>query len=149
MSERLTLELYDPQQGHKALTLTAWPFLKAMLTAGHRMVAEFRPESKTREQEKKYHAIIEEIAQQAQHLGAKWEADDWKRLLLDKFARDTGRTHGKVIPNLDKNGVVEVGIQSRKFGKADGSEFITWLHQWSDENGLDVDRVDPETGEIR
>ena len=149
MTDRLTLQCWNPQQAHQAMTAQAWPLLKAMLAAGHRMVLEIRPISKTREQENKYHAIIEEIAEQAQHLGAKWEADDWKRLLIDKFARDTGRTHGKVILNLDKSGVVEVGVQSRKFSIADGSEFITWLHHWSDENGLDVDRIDQMTGEIR
>ena len=100
------------------------------------MVIEIRPIGKSREQEEKYHAMIGEVAKQAQHLGASWQAEDWKRLLIDKFARETGRTHGKVIPNLDKTGVVEVGIQSRKFSTSDGSEFIEWLHAWGAENGI-------------
>lgn len=113
------------------------------------MVLSLVPESKTREQEKKYHAMIGEIAKQAQHLGAKWEFEDWKRLLLDKFARETGRTHGKIIPNLDQTGVVEVGVQSRKFSKVDGSEFIEWLHCWGAENGIEfAEWADEETGEI-
>lgn len=91
---------------------------------------------KSREQEKKYHAMIGEVSDQAQHLGSKWEAEDWKRLLLDKFARETGRTHGKIIPNLDQNGVVEVGIQSRRFSVSDGGEFIEWLYAWGTENGI-------------
>ncbi len=93
------------------------------------------------DQNAKYHAMIGEIAKQAEHLGAKWEADDWKRLVLDKFARETGRSHGKVIPNLDKTGVVEVGIQSRKFNRQDGSDFIEWLHAWGAENGVVFDEV--------
>ena len=92
---------------------------------------------KTRAQEEKYHAMIGEIAAQARHLGATWGAEDWKRLLLDKFARETGRSHGKVIPNLDGNGVVEVGILSRKFGLEDGSEFIEFLNAWAAEHGID------------
>lgn len=133
---RLSVQCYEPTQAHKAMTTTIWPQLKAMLIAGHRMVIEIRPIGKSREQEEKYHAMIGEVAKQAQHLGASWQAEDWKRLLIDKFARETGRTHGKVIPNLDKTGVVEVGIQSRKFSTSDGSEFIEWLHAWGAENGI-------------
>lgn len=96
---------------------------------------------KTRAQEEKYHAMIGEIAAQAKHLGATWCAEDWKRLLLDKFARETGRSHGKVIPNLDGNGVVEVGILSRKFGLEDGSEFIEFLNAWAAEHGVELAEV--------
>lgn len=92
---------------------------------------------KTRAQEEKYHAMIGEIAAQAKHLGATWGAEDWKRLLLDKFARETGRSHGKIIPNLDSDGVVQVGILSRKFGLEDGSEFIEFLHAWAAVHGIE------------
>lgn len=149
MTEKIIIQCWEPVQAHKAMTAQLWPMLKAMLTAGHRMVIELRTVSKTREQEQKYHAMIGEVAKQAQHLGSVWGADDWKRLLLDKFARETNRTHGKVIPNLDKTGVVEVGVQSRKFSRADGSEFIEWLMAWGAENGVTYsDQIDPETGEV-
>lgn len=136
MNEKLIIQCWGPVQAHKAMTGQLWPMLKSMLMAGHRMTLELRPASKSREAEEKYHSIIGEVAKQAQHLGAMWSADDWKRLLLDAFARETGRTHGKVIPNLDKTGVVEVGIQSRKFSKADASEFIEWLYAWAVNNGV-------------
>lgn len=150
MTQRMTVTMWNAQQGHTQL-LAVWLQAKAMLTAGHRMVLELRPISKSRDQEKKYHAMFGEVASQAQHLGSTWAAEDWKRLLLDKFARETGRTHGKVIPNLDKTGVVEVGIPSRKFTKADASEFVEWLHAWGAENGVtysDQFLIDQETGEI-
>ena len=125
-------------------------FVIAMTQAGHSLVATFSEESKTREQEKKYHGMIGDISEQAQHLGSKWDATDWKRLLVDKFARETGRTSGRIIPNLDSNGVVEVGVLTRKFGKRDAIEFIEWLYAWGAENGCCFTEVvtDPETGEI-
>ena len=135
MAEAYKTTIYEAVQGHKAL-LDAWNWAKPMVIAGHRLNVVIKPESKTREQEEKYHAMIGEVAEQAQHLGSLWQAEDWKRLLLDKFARETGRTHGKVIPNLDKTGVVEVGILSRKFNKVDGAEFIEWLYAWGVENGI-------------
>ena len=149
MTQRMTVTLYNAQQGYQQL-LAVWLMAKAMLIAGHRMVLSLAPASKSREQEEKYHAMIGEVAKQAQHLGSSWGAEDWKRLLLDKFARETDRTHGKIIPNLDKTGVVEVGIQSRKFSKADASEFVEWLHAWGSENGIVYadQYINQETGEI-
>jgi hypothetical protein len=137
MTDRISITCYEPAQAHKALLSVIWPMLKSLLMAGNRMILELRPVSKSREQEEKYHSMFGEAAKQAQHLGASWGADDWKRLLIDKFARETGRTHGKVIPNLDMTGVVEVGVQSRKFTVKDGSEFIEWLHAWGAENGIE------------
>lgn len=133
--EKLTLPLYNAQQGYQAIK-QAWEFAKTLLLAGNRLVLIIQEVSKTREQEKKYHAMIGEAAIQAEHLGSKWGAEDWKRLLLDKFSRETGRSHGSIIPNLDHSGVVQVGTQSRKFSKSDGIEFIEWLHAWGAENGV-------------
>lgn len=147
---KLSVTCFNPVQAHTAMTAQIWPMLKSMCMAGHRMVLELKPASKSREQEEKYHAMIGEVAKQAQHLGSSWGAEDWKRLLIDKFARETDRTHGKIIPNLDKTGVVEVGIQSRKFSKADACEFVDWLHAWGAENGIVYagQWIDQETGEI-
>lgn len=90
------------------------------------------------DQNAKYHAVIQEIAEQASHLGSKWDAESWKRLLLDAFARETRRPRGKVIPNLTGDGVVEIGLQSRKFTKQDASEFVEWLHAWCEDNGVEL-----------
>ncbi|MFZ2736642.1 MAG: recombination protein NinB [Burkholderiaceae bacterium] len=146
MMERLSISLFNPVQAHQTLLNQVWPHIKSMLMAGHELVIEIKQISKTRDQEKKYHAMIGEVTKQASHLGATWGNEDWKRLLLDKFARDTGRSHGRVIPNLDKTGVVEVGLQSRKFSRKDGAEFIEWLHVWGAENGIEF--IDQETGEL-
>lgn len=42
---------------------------------------------KSRDQEAKYHAMFSDIARQCTFMGQKWSADDWKRLLVDSFAR--------------------------------------------------------------
>jgi len=141
MTEKLTLSLYNPSQAHKCMQ-QAWEFAKNLTMAGHKLILEVKPLSKSREQEEKYHAMLGEIATQAEHLGSRWMAEDWKRLLLDKFARETGKSHGAIIPNLDSSGVVQVGIQSRNFSKSDGAEFIEWLHAWGAENGIEWKHID-------
>jgi hypothetical protein len=93
---------------------------------------------RTLDQNAKFHVVIEEIAEQASHLGSKWDAESWKRLLLDAFAKETKRPRGKVIPNLTGDGVVEIGLQSRKFTKQDASEFVEWLHAWAATNGVEL-----------
>lgn len=141
VAETLKATLYSPTQAHGEVR-RAWEWIKPMLMAGHRLEFSVREQAKSREQEEKYHAMIGEVARQAQHLGSKWDAEAWKRLLLDSFAKETGRQRGRLIPGLDGDGVVEVGLLSRKFSVKDGSEFIEWLHAWGAANGV-VFREEP------
>lgn len=95
---------------------------------------------RTLDQNALYHSVIQQIAEQSSHLGSKWDAESWKRLLLDAFAKETKRARGRVIPNLTGDGVVEIGLQSRKFTKHDASEFVEYLLWWCSENGVDLNQ---------
>jgi len=113
-----------------------WPKVKEALASGKQLTLEIKTASKSRVQEEKYHAMIGEIAKQAQHLGAKWDSESWKRLLVDKFCKDNGLKTGAVIPNLAGDGIVQLGQQTRKFTKEQASEFVEWLHAWGAEHGV-------------
>jgi hypothetical protein len=114
-----------------------WPKVKAALATGRKMTLEIKDASKSREQEEKYHAIIGDIAKQAQHLGAKWDTEDWKRLLVDQFIKDMNGVGGsKIIPNLDGTGIVQLGFQTRKFTKEQASLFVEFLQAWAANNGV-------------
>ena len=115
---------------------TLFPKIKQALDAGRPLVMDIQQAPKSREQEEKYHAMIGEIAKQAQHLGAKWDAESWKRLLVDQFCRDNDIKTGVVIPNLSGDGIVQLGFQTRKFTKEQASEFVEWLHAWGAEHGV-------------
>ena len=129
--------LTSPEQACGLLKVLAVKIDEA-LRAGRLLRMEIKPESKTREQEEKYHAMIGDIAKQAQHLGAKWDSESWKRLLVDKFCAETNIPHGKVIPNLDGSGIVQLGFQTRDFTKEQASEFVEWLYAWSANNGINL-----------
>jgi hypothetical protein len=131
---------YDLDSPEQATTLmqSLWPKVKESLKAGKKLSLEIKAASKSREQEEKYHAIINDIAKQAQHMGAKWSAEDWKRLLVDQFMRDYGDSGGRVIPNLDSTGIVQLGFQTRKFTKEQASEFVEWLLQWCAEHEIEL-----------
>lgn len=129
--------LYDVKQAH-AVVMELWGKIKPALESGKQLEISVKSVSKSREQEKKYHAMINEIATQASHMGAKWSSDDWKRLLVDKFIRDTGNVNAPVVPNLDQSGIVQLGFQTRNFTKEQGAEFIEFLHQWAADNGVEL-----------
>ena len=130
-------DLIDPQQA-SALMHSLWPKVKAALAAGRKLTLEVKDASKSREQEEKYHAIIGDIAKQAQHMGAKWSPDDWKRLLVDLYCVEKQLPNGKVVPSLDMTGIVQLGMQTRHFTKEQASEFVEFLLAWCVENGIEL-----------
>ena len=130
----MKFQLTDESQA-KALMTGLWPkVLKALQTK--QLTLEIKDATKSRDQEEKYHAMIGEIAKQAQHLGAKWDSESWKRLLVDQFCKDNGLKTGAVIPNLSGDGIVQLGMQTRNFTKEQASEFVDWLHAWGAEHGV-------------
>lgn len=120
----------------KVLMTNLWPKVITALQAGKQLTLQIKQANKSREQEEKYHAMIGEIAKQAKHLGSKWDAESWKRLLVDAFCKDIGLKTGAVIPNLAGDGIVQLGFQTRKFTKEQASEFVEWLHAWGAEHGV-------------
>ncbi len=127
-------ELRTPEQA-TSLMQSLWPKVKEAIKGGKHLSLEIKEISKTREQERLYHAMIGEIAKQAQHMGAKWDAETWKRLLVDKYVREIG-LHSQIMANLDGNGLVQLGFQTRNFTKEQASEFVEWLHSWGANNGI-------------
>jgi len=131
------IQLTSTEQAKTTIRLH-WDKITKALDAGKHLTMEIKLVSKTREQEEKYHAMIGDIAKQAQHMGAKWSAEDWKRLLVDQYMRDIGMYSGKVIPNLDSSGIVQLGHQTRNFTKEQASEFVEWLYSWAANNGINL-----------
>jgi len=120
---------------------SVWPKVKEALATGKHLTLEIKDASKSRDQEEKYHAMIGEVAKQAMHMGSKWDAESWKRLLVDQFCKDNGIKTGVVIPNLSGDGIVQLGMQTRKFTKEQASEFVEWLHAWGAEHGITYSQI--------
>lgn len=133
----MIIQLTSTEQAKTTIRLH-WDKITKALDSGKHLTMEIKLVSKTREQEEKYHAMIGDIAKQAQHMGAKWSADDWKRLLVDQFARDSLMYGSPIIPNLDGTGIVQLGVQTRNFTKEQASEFVEWLYAWAANNGINL-----------
>lgn len=98
---------------------------------------------KSREQEEKYHAMIGEIAvARPMYKGVKVDAEDWKRILIDCFARYRDELqqplvgYGRVVPSLDGVGFVQLGVQSRRFTKEVACDFIEFLYLYAAHAGI-------------
>ena len=126
----------DSYEQAQALMTNLWPKVREALVYGKKLTLEIKDASKSREQEEKYHAIIGDIAKQAQHMGATWDAESWKRLLVWQFCKEKQIDAGKIVPSLDMTGVVQLGQQTRKFTKEQASEFVEFLQAWAANNGV-------------
>jgi hypothetical protein len=133
----MILHLTSTEQAKTSIRLH-WDKIAQALNAGKHLTMEIKLASKSREQEEKYHAMIGDIAKQAQHLGAKWSAEDWKRLLVDQYLREVENIQCKIVPNLDGSGIVQLGFQTRNFSKEMASEFVEWLYSWAANNGIEL-----------
>jgi len=131
-------KLVNPEQG-SALMKTLWAKMKTALESGKTLVLNIQEETRTHDQNAKFHAIIADIAKQAEHYGAKWDVESWKRFLIDQFASETGLRASKVAPSLDGYRIVQLGLQSRAFTKDQASQFVDWLEAWCAQKGIELE----------
>jgi hypothetical protein len=134
----MKMTLRNSQQGVEQMR-QLWVKMKPALDSGVALVVQVDKETRTQHQNALYHSIIHQIAKQAQHLGSTWDAESWKRLLVDAYTKEQwSGSSGQVIPNLTGDGIVQLGLQTRKFTKAQASEFTEWLMAWCAENGVEI-----------
>ena len=129
--------LHNSQQAHTVLK-DLWPKIKETLQAGKQLRLEVKKATRSTDQNDMFHALIDKITKEMKAAGSDWDAECWKRLLIDAWANETGRKIGRVVPSLDGQRVVQLGVQSHKFTVEEGSEFIEWLLAWMAEKGIEA-----------
>ena len=150
MAERITMRLFNAQQGYEAIK-QAWQAAKNALMAGHRLVVEVKPETRSLRQNALLHALIGDIAQQLEWAGAKRDAEVWKRLLVAAWLRARGESV-EVLPALDGHGVDVVFRRTSQLSRAECAELVDYVMAWAAEHGVQLREsgqwIDWETGEI-
>lgn len=107
-------------------------------------------ESKTRDQESKYNAMISDIADTVKLDGRYYGAKIWKACLVDEFERvrvEMGEplTHpGKTVLSLDGRRVITVRPSTRQFQKREASDFIEFLYATASEYGATFSEIAPD-----
>lgn len=128
MTDKLTLRLYNPQQGHQALK-TVWHHVKPLLMAGHRLTLEVKPETRGSEQNALLHAALTEVAATTEWAGKKRDVEVWKRLLTAAWLRARGESV-ELLPALDGHGVDVVFRRTSKLTIAECTELIDYIEAW-------------------
>lgn len=112
----------------------AWDFACRFLELGKsvRVIIEECRSTRSLEQNSKFHAICHDLEKS----GLKWagrerDTEAWKRLLVDAWARCENRTQGEIVPSLDGQSVVSLGIQTRKMKVGEMAELIEFAQAWA------------------
>ena len=134
MTERITMSLWNAQQGYQALT-HAWQQAKALLLDGHRLTLTLRPEKRSDAQNRLLHACIGEISKQVEWAGAKRDVETWKRLLVAAWLRARGESL-EILPALDGHGVDIVFRRTSKLNKSECAELSEFVMAWAAEHGV-------------
>ena len=126
---KLTIQCWEPVQAHKAMTSQIWPQLKAALMAGHRMVLEVKPQTRSLEQNSRLWAMLTDISEQVEWYGRKLSPDDWKNVFTASLKKQD------VVPGLD-GGFVVLGVSTSKMTKAEMSDLQTLMEAFGVEKGV-------------
>ena len=86
-----------------------------------------------------FHAICSKVAKQRQWAGQWLDTEAYKRLFVDAWARHEQRVQTRVVPSLDGQSVVNLGLQTRRLSKQDFADLITFAQSYCDEHGIDIE----------
>lgn len=135
MTQRVVLQLWEPVQAHKALA-GIWPNVKALLMAGHRLVIEVKPETRSTAQNARLWAMLTEISEQVDWYGRKLSPEDWKHVFSASLRQLD------VVPNLNGTGFVALGQSTSRMTKAEMSDLQTLMEAFGAEKGVRFSAVE-------
>jgi hypothetical protein len=144
VSERLVMSLYNAQQAHQAIQ-TAWHHAKGWLAAGDtRLTLEIRPEKRSDAQNRLLHSVLQDIAQQVDWHGKKFDVVTWKRLCMAAWLREAGG-NPELIPALDGSGFDVIYERTSKLNKTQCSELIEWCFAFGADHGVKFRGMEDDT----
>jgi len=117
-----------------------WEMANKGLKSGEPVIVTLGREATTDLQDKCYHAMIGDIAKQ---VDLAYDRDTWKALLVSSFATEKQqmgeplRKGNKWVTSLCGTHMVCIRPSVKTFNKANGSEFIEFLHVKGSEYGVE------------
>ena len=102
----MLIQIHNSKQGVSQMR-QLWSTMKEALDGGAALVVSVKLQSRSVEQNSMFHSIISQVSAQAEHAGSKWDAESWKRLLVDAYFSEKGERVGRVVPNLTGDGIVQ------------------------------------------
>lgn len=130
MTDKLSIRMWEPCQARKALDGPVWTQLKAMLLAGHRMVVEVKPETRSLEANARMWAMLTDISQQVDWYGKRLTPEDWKHLFSSTLRKL------EVVPNLEGTGFVALGLSTSSMSRREMAELQELMEAFGAERGV-------------
>jgi hypothetical protein len=128
VAETLKAHLLNPQQA-RAPFENAWNMAKALLSAGHRLTLELKPEKRSDAQNRRLWAMLADISRQVDWYGQKLAPEDWKHIFSASLKKQ------RAVPGLD-GGFVVLGLSTSKMTKAEMSELQELMAAFAAERGV-------------
>lgn len=125
----------------RQVMVAVWLLVSEKIHGGPLIVTVAR-ESKTRSMERKYHAMINDIARQVTVFGRQYAPEVWKALLVDQYEQEVKAAGGRLgspsetIVSMDGQRRVTVRPSTTRFKKHEGAEFIEFLYAQGCEMGV-------------
>jgi hypothetical protein len=150
MSETLIMRLWEPVQAWQCIK-TAWEWCKSMLMAGNRLTIEIKPETRSSQQNRLLHALFGDVAKQAEWMGKKRNAAEWKVLFISGHSVAT-KEGAELVPGLERE-FVNIRESSAKMSIRRMTSLIEYVMAWCAMNDVELREsrqwlVDMDTGEI-
>lgn len=141
MSDRLSLTLWNAQQGHASLR-SAWEWIKPRVMAGQRLIVDVKPETRSLAQNSRLWAMLTDISRQVDWYGRKLSPEDWKHVFSASLKKQD------VVPGVD-GGFVVLGTSTSRMTKREMCDLQDLMTAFGAERGVKFTaHIDPETGEI-
>lgn len=125
----------------RQVMVLVWQLVSEAIHGGALVVTVAR-ESKTRAQERRYHAMINDIARQVTVFGRRYTPEIWKALLVDQFEQEILANGGRLaspsetIVSMDGQRRITVRPSTTRFRKREGADFIEFLYSQGSEMGV-------------
>lgn len=126
---KLSIECVNPVQAHTAMTKSIWPQLKSALMAGHRMVLEVKPSTRSLEQNARLWSLLTDISRQVDWYGRKLTPDEWKNVFSAALKKQ------EVVLGID-GGFVVLGLSTSKMTKAEMCDLQTLIEAFGAERNV-------------
>lgn len=102
-------------------------------------------QDRSAEQNKKLHACLNDIANQVEHAGMKWDVTVWKRLCTAAWLRERGASI-QMIPAIDGKGIDVLYEPTSKLSMKKCAELIEWVQAFGAEHDVKWSQADHWNG---
>lgn len=136
-------ETYIIKQSNPRLRLVAESAVNAIMVRlqhGLDSVVTIKDPTRSLEQNALLHVLCDEVSKTQLWAGKKRDPDGWKRLFVDAWARVEQKQQSDIVPSLDGESVVNLGIQTRKMPIKEMTDLIDFIRSWCDDNNVRIDQ---------